>query len=260
MSIAASSEAARATRRPVNANGVPIHMTSFIGTNWASRTADAPPPPEPGSFYPMAFLVEQPPGSVVQSHFHAADQFQVVVAGGGHLGRHPVRPVTVHYTNAHTAYGPIAAGGEGLHYFTLRNGYDPGARYVAEAAAELKAMAGRKPWQTTTEPVTPQPAITGPARVEEMLPPRGEGPALPGLGAWRHLLPAGAVLEGPAPAEGRGQFWLVVSGEVSGPDGALPPLSLVFVNPEDAALRVTAGEAGAELLVLQYPRLQGVPA
>jgi len=249
MSIAASSEVVRATRRPVNANGVPIHMTAFIGTNWTNRTEASPPPPAPGSFYPMAFLVEQPPGSIVQSHFHAADQFQVVVAGGGHLGRHAVRPFTVHYTNAHTAYGPITAGDAGLHYFTLRNGYDPGARYVAQAAAELKAVAGRRPWQTTTDPITPEPAISGPARVEEMLPPRADG-----LGAWRHLLPAGTALAGPPPGEGRGQFWLVVSGEVMGPEGALPPLSLVFVNPEDPALTVTAGEAGAELLILQYPR------
>lgn len=245
MSIAASSEAARATRRPVNANGVPIHTTTYIGTNWTNRTADSPPPPAPGSFYPMAFLVEQPPGSVVQSHFHAADQFQVVVAGGGHLGRHAVRPVTVHYTNAHTAYGPITAGDEGLHYFTLRNGYDPGARYVAQEAAALKAVPGRKPWQTTTAPIDLAPAITGPARVQEMLEPRADG-----LGAWCHILPPDARMTGPDPALGMGQFWVVTAGRLDG----MPPLSLIFVNPEDAAREAEAGAEGAELLILQYPR------
>lgn len=244
MSITASAEAARATRRPVNANGVPIHTTTYIGTNWTNRTAESPPPPEPGSFYPMAFLVEQPPGSVVQSHFHAADQFQVVVAGGGHLGRHPVRPVTVHYTNAHTAYGPITAGEAGLHYFTLRNGYDPGARYVAQEAAALKAVPGRRPWQTTTAPMDPAPTATA-ARCEEMLEPRADG-----LGAWRHILPPGAALEGPDPAQGMGQFWVVTAGALDG----MPPLSLVFVNPEDAPRHAVAGPEGAELLILQYPR------
>jgi hypothetical protein len=245
MPIAASAEAVRPTRRPVNANGVPIHTTTYIGTNWTNRTADSPPPPAPGTYYPMAFLVEQPPGSVVQSHFHAADQFQVVVAGGGHLGRHPVRPVTVHYTNAHTAYGPITAGEEGLHYFTLRNGYDPGARYVAQEAAALKAIPGRKPWQTTTAPVEPMPTITGPARVEEMLEPRSDG-----LGAWRHILPPGARLAGPEPSAGMGQFWVVTAGSLDG----MPPLSLVYVHPEDAAREAVAGPDGAELLILQYPR------
>lgn len=245
MTIAASSLAASASRRPVVANGVPIHTTSFIGTNWTNRAPDSPPPPEPGSFYPMAFLVEQPPASIVQPHFHAADQFQVVVAGGGHLGRHAVRPVTVHYTNAHTAYGPITAGEAGLHYFTLRNGYDPGARYVAQESAALKAIVGRLPWQTTSAPLDPMPEINGPARVEALLDPRADG-----LGAWRHLLPAGAALAGPDPAQGMGQFWVVIAGEVAD----MPPLSLIFVNPEDEALSVTAGPAGAELLILQYPR------
>lgn len=245
MPIAASSHAARATRRPVNANGVPIHTTTFIGTNWTNRTADSPPPPQPGSFYPMAFLVEQPPGSIVQSHFHAADQFQVVVAGGGHLGRHPVRPVTVHYTNAHTAYGPITAGEAGLHYFTLRNGYDPGARYVAQEAAALKAIPGRTPWQTTTAPIDPAPVSEGPARCMEMLEPRADG-----LGAWRHILPPGAALTGPDPALGMGQFWVVTAGELDG----MPPLSLIFVNPDEAPRTAIAGPQGAELLILQYPR------
>lgn len=245
MPIAASAATARATRRPVTANGVPIHTTTYVGTNWTNRTPDSPPPPEPGSFYPMGFLVEQPPGSIVQSHFHAADQFQVVVAGGGHLGRHPVRPVTVHYTNAHTAYGPITAGEAGLHYFTLRNGYDPGARYVAQEAAALKAIPGRKPWQTTTAPMDPAPISQGPSRCEAMLEPRADG-----LGAWRHILPPGAALAGPDPAQGMGQFWVVIGGEWDG----MPPLSLIFVHPDEAARSASAGPEGAELLILQYPR------
>ncbi|MBY0337171.1 MAG: hypothetical protein K2X11_11185 [Acetobacteraceae bacterium] len=242
MPILADSRAVAATRRPVNANGVPIHTTTFVGTNWTVRGPDSPPPPEPGSFYPMAFLVEQPPGSVVTSHFHQADQFQVVVAGGGTLGRHPVRPVTVHYTNAHTAYGPITAGEDGLHYFTLRNGYDPGARYVATAAAELKAVPNREPWQTTTEPVTPGDGTPG---AEPLLEPRADG-----LGAWRHVVEAGAALRGPDPSGGKGQFWLVLRGALDG----LPPLSLLFVGPDEPALEASAGPEGAEVLVMQYPR------
>lgn len=183
---------------------------------------------------------------MVAAHFHQADQFQVVVAGGGTLGRHSVAPVTVHYTNAHTAYGPIAAGEEGIHYFTLRNSYDPGARYLPAATPELKAVAGRRPWQTTTEPVSR--ADHAPARVEELLAPREDG-----LGAWRHFLPPGGSAMGPDPSSGRGQFWLVVAGQVTGPQGPLPPLSLIFVGPDDGALMVEAGPIGAEVLAMQYP-------
>jgi hypothetical protein len=243
MPVLADSQVASATRRPVNANGVPIHTTTFVGTNWTMRGPDSPPPPPAGSFYPMAFLVEQPPGSVVQGHYHQADQFQVVVAGGGKLGKHGVAPITVHYTNAHTPYGPIAAGEEGLSYFTLRNGYDPGAQYMPAAAKALKAVAARDPWQVTTERAQPLPRNA--ATTEELLPARADG-----LGAWRHVLPAGAAFTGPAPGEGMGQFWLVVAGEFAG----LPPLSLVFVAPEEAAYAGRAGAEGAEVLVLQYPR------
>ncbi len=247
MPIAASARMAQASRRPVVANGVPIHTTAFIGTNWTMRGPDSPPPPTPGTPYPMAFLVEQPPGSVVRTHFHSSDQFQVVVAGGGLLGRHPVAPVTVHYTNAHTAYGPIQAGEAGLHYFTLRNCYDAGARYIPEATEELKATAGRRPWQVTTPQVPP--AGAGPA-MEELLEPRADG-----LGAWLHRLAPGARLDGPDPALGAGQFWLVVSGALlDGAGEALPPLSLVFVGAEEAAMTAAAGPEGAECVVMQYPR------
>jgi hypothetical protein len=183
---------------------------------------------------------------VVAPHFHQADQFQVVVAGGGKLGRHPVAPVMLHYTNAHTAYGPIVAGEEGIHYFTLRNGYDPGARYLPRSARELKAVAGRQPWQTTTEPVGR--ADFAPPRVEELLAPREDG-----LGAWRHFLPPDGAVMGPDPASGRGQFWMVVAGELAGPEGPLPPLSLIFVAPDEAPLSLRAGPAGAEVLAMQYP-------
>ena len=36
---------------------------------------------------PQAYLVIQPPHSVTQPHFHQTNQFQVVVAGGGSIGK-----------------------------------------------------------------------------------------------------------------------------------------------------------------------------
>src|ERR1700709_2921563 len=85
----------------------------------------------PGALFPMAFLVEQDPGSTANAHYHQQDQFQLVVNGHATLGLHEVRPVTVHFTGAHTAYGPIRASAEeGGWYFTLRNGFDPGRRFI----------------------------------------------------------------------------------------------------------------------------------
>ena len=89
--------------------------------------------------YPMAFLVEKDPHAVTKPHFHEADQYQVVVQGGGRLGTHDVGTVAVHYTDAWSAYGPIVAADEGISWFTLRNTWDSGARYMPAAREQLRA-------------------------------------------------------------------------------------------------------------------------
>src|SRR5437868_51255 len=112
MILTASPEQAVATRRRGESNGSTFWHTTFLGSNLFTRTADAPSPgtdPARDDVYPMAFLVEQDPGAVTQSHFHQADQFQVIVGGSGDLGTHTVRDIAVHYAGAFTAYGPIRA-------------------------------------------------------------------------------------------------------------------------------------------------------
>ena len=196
----------------------------------------------------MAFLVEQSAGSIVASHFHESNQFQVVVAGSGMLGTHAVQPIAVHYSNAYSAYGPITAGDEGLQYLTLRNGYDRGARYLPAAREELRGV--RRRFRAAVADAAPPGAPPEQASTETLL---AEAPD--GLGAWRHRLPPGAALRGPDPASGDGQFWVVTGGELRAADGAtLPALSCAFVGPEEAPFAVTAGAAGLEVVVMQYPR------
>lgn len=248
MPVLATGEQARASRRPIVSNGVQAHLTTFIGSNrYVAEGAQALP--GPAEVYPMAFLVEQPAGSVVQAHFHEANQFQLVVAGSGSLGKHALRPVAVHYSNAYSAYGPITAGEAGLHYLTLRNGYDRGARYLPAAREELRGVR-RRFREAMAEPVPSGGAVPEAATVEALLP-----EAQDGLGAWRHCLPPDAALRGPDPATGDGQFWVVTAGAMRTPDGAsLPALSCAFVRPDEAALAVMAGEEGLEVVVMQYPR------
>jgi hypothetical protein len=247
MAILAPVDAARTSRQPIVSNGVAAFLTTFIGSNRYSQTAAEPPGPE--AIYPMAFLVEQPPGSVVNAHFHEANQFQIVVAGDGSLGSHAVRPVAVHYSNAYSAYGPITAGREGLQYFTLRNGYDRGARYLPAARQELRGVR-RRFREAVGEPAAPLPSVPDTRSAEAMLP-----PATDGMCAWRHRLPPGAALAGTDPAMGEGQFWVVTAGSMRAPDGTLlPPLSCAFVSPEEPSFAAVAGEAGLEVVVVQFPR------
>jgi hypothetical protein len=251
MILTADSVAARAANRRKTGNG---WHTTFIGKN-RNTLKEGEAAPDADVLYPMAFLVEKEPGAVVRPHFHSADQFQVITQGGGRLGLHDIATVAVHYTDAWSAYGPIIAAGEGVSWFTLRNTWDPGARYMPAARDQLRAA--RAKYQHRESATAPMAAwseaelsgLAAPDRVAEL-------EAADGLGTWRYRLPALGSVVGPDPGNGGGQFWVVLSGTASGGGSALLPVeSCMFVAPEDAALTVSAGAAGAELLCMQFPRL-----
>ena len=52
-------------------------------------------PDKPGD--PSAFLAQYGPGDRSCTHYHAVDQFQILVKGKGRLGRHEVAPYYVHF-------------------------------------------------------------------------------------------------------------------------------------------------------------------
>ena len=250
MAIIADSNTARQTRRKT---GNDWH-TTFIGEN-RNTLKEGMAAPDPGVLYPMAFLVEKEPGAVVKPHFHQADQFQVVVQGGGRLGLHDVASVAVHYTDAWSAYGPIVAADEGIAWFTLRNSWDSGARYMPGAREQLRAARAQQ-LQHRERTAEPMPAVS-PAELARFsriasLPVIGQG--ADGMATWRYRLPADATFVGPDPIEGGGQFWIVLAGSMSTNGAALLAAnSCVFVAPTDAPLTVTADNYGAEVLCLQFP-------
>jgi len=231
MPVIATPDQVHPTRRRASSNGTGFWLTSYIGAN--RYTPNAAAPPEPGEIYPMAFLVEQDAGAVVGAHYHQADQFQVVVAGAGRLGRHDVTTGAVHFAGAWSAYGPLAAGPEGLQYFTLRNGWDPGARYM-EFPENRCALRPR---------------------------PRGHresigtvAAAADGLRVKRFVLNPGQPVTGIDPARGAGQFWLVLSGDLISDDALAPATSCLFVSPDEPPFKAAAGVDGVTLLLMQFPR------
>jgi len=253
MTLAASGETARATRRRGESNGATFWLTTFLGGNRFTMTPDTPQP-DADAIYPMAFLVEQDPDATVQAHFHQADQFQVITGGSATLGVHPVRDLSVHFAGACSPYGPIRAAARGLDYFTLRNGWDPGARYMPVARDTLRALR-RAPHRET---VAPPQTLLDPAALARCATATCDALIAPepdGLAAWRWRVPPHDLVTGPDPARGRGQMWLVVGGALAPDDAAhLPAPSCLFVFPTDPALAIPAGPDGAELLCLQYPR------
>ena len=239
MPQATSSTDAAATRRQYSlANG-----TGYWRSEFHRAAADGP------AVQPQAFLVEQEPDSTILPHFHVQNQFQIIVAGGGRLGKHPVRPVSVHYAGAHTPYGPIVSGPEGLSYFTLRDGFDPGARFMPGARAEL-ARVRRRFLLADELAVEPPEALRSRrgAAVETVIAPEADG-----LAAM--LLRAGPEVQttGPDPAAGGGQYHLVLAGTLRHERRDLPVNSCLFVARGDPPPGIAAGPEGLQLLILQFP-------
>jgi hypothetical protein len=251
MILSADSSVAHRTSRRRTPNG---WNTTFIGQN-RGTLQDGDPVPASDCLYPMAFLVEKEAAAIVHPHFHQADQYQVVVQGSGRLGRHDIASVAVHYTDAYSAYGPIVAADEGVSWFTLRNAWDPGARYMPEHRRLLREARARHQHREAT--CGPLPPLTERELIALSAPAGGAviAETADGLGTWRYTVPAFGSVTGPDPVSGGGQFWLVSAGSASVTGGALLPVqSCIFVAPEDAAATLHAGPGGADLICMQFPR------
>jgi len=192
---------------------------------------------------PQGFLVTQPPGSVTPPHFHETDQFQVFVGGDGRFGKKPVSPVTVQFAAGHTPYGPIRAGERGVRYYTLRQRWDPGAKYMPAMRERLER--GRQRQRLAQVPAEPPTSCGAYPVLEE---------EADGLFARRYRLHAGETLPGPDPARGAGQYQIVLAGSLLAGDRDYGALSVRHVAAEDAAPPIAAGARGLDLLVLQFPR------
>ena len=250
MLIVTSRAEAAARSRQVHVNGRDYTIDEYIGSA-----------PKRGIYVagneanddgrPQGFLVHQPPNAVTPAHFHEPNQFQVFVAGNGRMGAASAKPLTVQYANGHTPYGPIVAGNEGVEYFTLRQRWDPGAKYLP-ASRELLRKGNQR--TRLKSGVGVEDAIARRARTataaEAIMNEEADG-----LAAWMWRLgPAGeAVL--PPPGNGGGQYLIVAAGTLVADGAALDRLSTIYITPEEAAYTVRSGEDGLDLLVLQFPRL-----
>lgn len=198
-----------------------------------------------GDSAPHAFIVDQPPHAQIPTHFHAIDQFQVFIAGGGTIGRKPIEPLAVHYANAYTGYGPIVAGAEGLTYLTLR------PRHRAESRAQVlpdqKQAQHQVPRRHRLGALVREGRRTRPAVDDHVVLGREED----GLFAVSLSVHSDHVAKLPDCA-GIGRFVIVISGSATAGETVLDSLSCVFAIPEER-LVLRAGSEGADLLILDYP-------
>ena len=198
---------------------------------------------------PQAFLVIQPPGAVTPAHFHEPNQFQVFVEGDGRIGAHPTTPLTVQYANGHTPYGPIVASAAGIQYFTLRQRWDPGAKYLPASRAKMvtgnqraRVKGGLRVSSEAQRMSRTAEAIDTVFAVEP-----------DGLAGWLYRMGPKQTCTLPDPAKGGGQYLMVASGSMVSGGVEYARHSVAFISPDETAFFVVARETGLDLLVLQFP-------
>ncbi len=191
----------------------------------------------------QAYLVRQQ-APELRPHFHEVDQFQVVTAGEGTLGRDRAVAGVLHYTDAYTSYGPICTDPEiGLSYFTLRREPTTGVNYMPEERAKRAREAGRSEHFTV---LLDDRCAVG-AGLQEL------GRTSRDAAAYGVRLGAGEQLDAATGPAGQGGYVVVLGGAVTAAGQRLGAESLVsFADaPELPELRA---ERGATLAVLLFPR------
>ena len=230
-----------------------------LGANLVGRKGTASTIPFMGSRdnpdLPLATLGQHGRGYYNGPHFHTVDQFQVVIDGTGKIGRHELRPYSVHFSRAYTPYGPLVSSeNTGLTHFVLRAHPDTDSQRLPQEREQLR-RARRQPWQITRQAIfpTPPPGSAVPDTVVQPLPDMTDDK---GLAAYTLSMKRYAITQAPDPSQGDGQFLIVVKGSLWHKNKEHRALALVFVWPKEGAYQIHAGSEGLEGLVLNFPRPQ----
>ena len=204
---------------------------------------------------PSAFLAQYPPDEHSTAHYHAVDQFQILVKGRGELGRHSVKPYYVHFSRAYTPYGPLHADAvTGWTFMTLRARFDAGAQRMPEKLPALKEIPQRKPWQVTTQVVFPQ--SNDAVSYQEMTEIKDDG----GLSACAFTMAPHARATAPVPADGDGQYIVALQGGLVHDGVDKKAMAVVFVKPTEQPFELVAGAEGCQGLILNFPRVTATVA
>ena len=228
----------------------PIRSAPGVSGGHIFRSDLIPETGDAESDAPNCKLIEQQPHGVLQSHFHIVDQFQIMVAGDGLLGKHQVAPYTVHFAAKHTGYGPITAGEQGLHYMVFRLGKDAGAGYLPEQRGDMKDLPRRHVMGAPVGCLNDAKRAALVSTVEH----RAIAMQADGLCATVYQAPAQQLIVAPEPISGRGQFIYIAAGSAVTDGQTHEAGTAIFISPTDLQATLTTGPLGAEILVMQFPK------
>jgi len=205
---------------------------------------------EEGQTRPCVFLVRYAKGTWSSAHFHTVDQFNIVVEGKGHFGRHEQTPYHVHFSRPYTPYGPLQPSkDEDWSFLTVRTRYDAGAQRMPESREKLDKVPNRHPWQVTRH------VEFAPEGSKATLQPLPDIVDDRGLIASALTLPPGGSIKTPDPSGGDGQYVIVFEGSVLHDGAEHSGLAVVSIKPDEPAFEVRAGAQGLKGVVLNFPRV-----
>ena len=200
----------------------------------------------------MGFLVQGNRERVIGPHFHENDQFQVVVSGGGVLGKHKLAVRAVHFSRAYTPSGPINFGGE--------------VWDSSPCARARTRVRNTSPKRATNSSSAEPPAVAGYRSARLHARGRRQRAAVQPDQGWRGLaafslsLAPNAAVTAPEPSHSGGQHIIVTKGSLTYQAREYKAVTVAFVEPHEGAWQITAGAEGLEAMVLNYPRREGVAA
>jgi hypothetical protein len=196
---------------------------------------------------PTAFITSRPPENVIEPHFHELPQYQLFIQGRGRVGKHGLQPLTVHYTDPYTPYGPIVASEDGLAFMTLRAQTSNGGAFrMPKARPFMVRKAGRA--LTAVAGVKPSAAPPGQVGLEDLIPLMDDG-----VEAKLVSLGAGATCRLPESGASRDRFLVVASGALVREGNEYATHSCAFLRAGEPTPELAAGSQGAQVLVLRFP-------
>ena len=205
---------------------------------------------------PQAYLVDSHVANVeAKAHFHRTDQFQVILSAGFKMGSHSVAPISIHYVDSFSPYGPLIGDDSGFVFYVLRAHAEnqefvmPESRGTLEKARHDLGLGPRRGYTATVGLSEGWPADIAAPEIVDVL-----SPDVDGVAAFTMRVPSEASVDGPDPSAGGGQFYIVVNGTWEHEGSTLGPRSLVWVASDEPAPLLRAGPEGLEVMGAQFSR------
>ena len=145
----------------------------------------------------------------------------------------------------------IIAGEDGVRYFTLRQQWDPGAKYMPQSRGKLQKGNQRTRIKANIPVFSDgERAERQTVRVENIFESEPDG-----LSAGIYYLSEGDSHTLPSPSSTGGQYLVVASGVMIYDGKSFDRWSTIYVAPDEEAFEVRAGSEGLDILLLEFPRL-----